>query len=135
MFDEHTRSRIMSTVRTAHTDPEVRLGKLLRLVGVPVSAQATRLPGSPDFVVRPSKLAIFVDGDFWHGREWFAVGAAPVTNRDFWIAKFEKNRARDRRADRKLRRLGWSVLHVWASDIRRRPEAVIRRVIRAVTSR
>jgi len=64
--------------------------------------------GTPDFSISAVRLAVFVDGDFWHGRTWFAHGDAPKTRRDFWIAKFETNRQRDQRVGNQLRRAGWS---------------------------
>jgi DNA mismatch endonuclease (patch repair protein) len=71
---------------------------------------------------------VFVDGDFWHGRAWFRNAVAPATNADFWIGKFERNRRRDRLVNRELKRRGWSVLRLWASDVRKRPVASAGRV-------
>jgi DNA mismatch endonuclease (patch repair protein) len=84
--------------------------------------------GKPDVSFPDARLAVFVDGDFWHGRDWFENGVAPATNPDFWIAKFERNRRRDRIVDRELRGSGWSVLRLWGSDVRKDSAAAAARV-------
>jgi DNA mismatch endonuclease (patch repair protein) len=73
-------------------------------------------------------LAVFVDGDFWHGRAWFERGEAPATNSEFWIRKFEINYRRDRAVDRQLRKDGWSVLRLWGSEVRKAPNNAVSRV-------
>jgi DNA mismatch endonuclease, patch repair protein len=93
VFDKATRSRIMSGVRTAHTAPEILLGEKLHAARLRPRRQATELPGSPDLVLDHVRVAVFVDGDFWHGRAWFEARIAPRQNRGFWIAKFEKKTA------------------------------------------
>lgn len=123
VFDKKTRSRIMKAVRTAGTDPEERLAIALRACGFKFRQNDETVFGKPDFVFRRARLAVFVDGDFWHGRAWFERGAVPSTNARFWIGKFERNSRRDRLVDRVLRRSGWSVMRLWASDVRRRPAA------------
>jgi len=123
MFDKKTRSRIMRAVRTARTEPEDRLAVALKGLGLRFRRNDLNLFGTPDFAFRQARLVVFVDGDFWHGRAWFQGGAAPATNADFWIGKFERNRRRDRLVDRKLKRGGWSVLRLWASSVRKNPVA------------
>jgi DNA mismatch endonuclease Vsr len=119
MFDKKTRSRIMRAVRTAETEPEERLAVALKALGLRFRRNDARTFGTPDFVFKQARLAVFVDGDFWHGRSWFQDGAAPATNADFWIGKFERNGRRDRLVNCELRRGGWSVLRLWASDVRK----------------
>src|SRR5262245_57905830 len=128
MFDKKTRSRIMQAVRTTKTEPEERLAVALRMIGLRFRRNDARVFGKPDFSFPAARLAIFVDGDFWHGRAWFEDGAAPATNGEFWIGKFERNRRRDQLVDRELRSTGWSVLRLWASDVRRAPAAGAMRV-------
>jgi len=119
MFEKAVRSRIMRAVRTAETEPELRLGAALKAMGLRFRCNDPRVFGKPDFTFRRIRLAVFVDGDFWHGRAWFADRQAPATNAPFWINKFERNHLRDRIVDRELRRSGWSVLRLWASDVRK----------------
>ena len=123
MFDKETRSRIMRAVRTAETEPEERLALALKAVGLRFRRNDRKIFGTPDFAFRRARLAVFVDGDFWHGRAWFEDAMAPATNAQFWIGKFERNRLRDRRVNRELKRRGWSVLRLWASEVRKRPLA------------
>jgi DNA mismatch endonuclease (patch repair protein) len=127
-FDHETRSRIMRSVRTRRTEPEESLARILGQLGLRVRRNDRRLVGTPDFSCPPHRLAIFVDGDFWHGRAWFERAKAPATNSAFWIRKFEINRTHDQLVNRKLRRLGWSVLRIWSSEIRRDPVGTARRV-------
>jgi DNA mismatch endonuclease (patch repair protein) len=119
-----TRSRIMRAVKGAGTNTERAMRSALRRCPIRFREQAVELPGRPDFVNDRLRIAIFVDGDFWHGRWWCEHGEAPVANREYWIAKFERNRARDLTADRRLRRLGWSVLRIWESELLADPETV-----------
>ena len=128
MFDKKTRSLIMQAVRTAQTEPEERLAVALNAIGLAFRRNDAKTYGKPDFSFAAARLAVFVDGDFWHGRAWFENGAAPATNAEFWISKFERNRRRDRLVDRELRGTGWSVLRLWASDVRRAPAASAARV-------
>jgi DNA mismatch endonuclease (patch repair protein) len=110
MFDVETRSRIMRTVRVRGTEPEKMLAVALSEIGLRFSRNDGRVFGKPDLCLAAARLAVFVDGDFWHGRPWFERGEAPATNPEFWIRKFEINRKRDKTVDRALRRRGWSVL-------------------------
>jgi DNA mismatch endonuclease, patch repair protein len=97
------------------------------------------LPGCPDFAFDRQRVLIFVDGDFWHGRQWKLRGLPNLAsqfercrNRKYWVEKIERNISRDRSNSRRLRRLGWAVLRVWESDLRKRPEVSLSRVVRAL---
>jgi DNA mismatch endonuclease, patch repair protein len=84
------------------------------------------LPGSPDLVFRGVKLAVFVDGCFWHGCR--RCRSVPATNVDFWSAKISGNMRRDRRVASALRAMGWNVLRVWEHELRGNPRIILRRV-------
>jgi DNA mismatch endonuclease (patch repair protein) len=118
VFDKKTRSRIMRSVRVTRTEPEERLASALRELGLRFRRNDRHIFGKPDFVFRAERLAVFIDGDFWHGRAWIERGEAPASNAKFWIAKFERNERRDRVVDKTLRQAGWSVLRFWGSDMR-----------------
>ena len=90
---------------------ELRLAAALRFFGLSGWRRHLPLPGKPDFAWRSEKVAVFVDGCFWHGHE--GCYKAPRHNAEFWEAKVEGNRRRDRRADRRLRALGWKVIRIW----------------------
>ena len=138
VFDPAKRSQIMRRVRTSRTEPEKRLAKALLGLGLRFRRNDAGVAGKPDISFRKARLAVFVDGDFWHGRAWFESGTAPATNASFWISKFERNRARDRIVDAQLRSAGYSVMRIWGSDIRtvadqaaQRVRARLRRLARA----
>lgn len=88
------------------------------------------LVGSPDFVFPRHKVTIFVDGCFWHGCP--KCGHIPKTNKPYWRTKIARNRARDARTTRRLRRLGFSVVRLWECDLRKRPSTCVRRIERAL---
>jgi DNA mismatch endonuclease (patch repair protein) len=93
------------------------------------------LPGCPDLIVVQDRIAVFCDGDFWHGRNWSARKRKLHTgwNASYWVAKIERNRARDREVNRALRRMGWRVVRVWESDIRRNPMGAVTRILKVKT--
>jgi DNA mismatch endonuclease (patch repair protein) len=84
------------------------------------------LPGSPDIVFAREKVAIFIDGDFWHG---WRLPAWEHKLSPFWREKLRANRKRDRRNFQKLRALGWRVIRIWQHQIKRDPEACIRSIM------
>lgn len=88
------------------------------------------LEGNPDFVFRRNKVVLFVDGCFWHGCP--KCGHIPKTNRAYWQAKIARNRARDARTTRKLRRSGFHVVRLWECDLRQRPNVCLGRIRRAL---
>lgn len=107
----------MSRIRGKNTRPEMRLRTALHMRGLRFRLHRKDLPGSPDIVFVRQKVAVFVDGCFWHGCP--AHGARPQTNAEFWSEKIEKNRARDSRASRELKHLGWTVLRIWEHELKR----------------
>lgn len=115
----------MSRIRGKDTGPERFMVKLLNEAGIAAEAHARDLPGRPDFVLRDRRVAIFVDGDFWHGWRFPAWRhkLAP-----FWEAKIAGNRARDSRNHSRLRRTGWQVIRIWEHQIKKQPAIVRRRV-------
>jgi DNA mismatch endonuclease (patch repair protein) len=132
-------SRIMRAVRSADTGPELALRRALRRLGRSFKYQPKGIPGHPDFVFEPERVAVFVDGDFWHGRQWKTRGHASlagqfrgVRNSPYWIRKIERNMRRDALATRRLRRLGFKVVRLWETDLRKNPDRCIRRVKAAV---
>lgn len=113
----------MRGIRTKRTGPERRVRSILRRHGIRFLGNRRQLPGSPDLVIPSRNLAIFVNGCFWHGCP--RCFRAPKHNRVWWMRKIEGNRRRDRRATRALRRLGYSVIHIWEHD---NEERIIRRL-------
>ena len=109
VFDAATRSRVMRAIRSTGTKPEEALASALRRIGIPFSRHSGGLPGSPDFVLRGARLAVFVHGCFWHLCRLHYKPPASAG----WRAKMDANRRRDIRVRRRLRRLGWRTLVVW----------------------
>jgi DNA mismatch endonuclease (patch repair protein) len=115
------RSRRMAAVRTAGTEPERAVRRILRTLGVRFRTNAARLPGKPDLVVLDRRWVLFVHGCFWHAHTCRHGRVRPQTRTSFWNAKLAANRARDRRNQRDLRKLGWHVLVVWQCQLRDEP--------------
>ena len=126
MFSTKQRSKIMSNVKGRENKAtELRLVALFRKHGIRGWRRHFPAFGRPDFVFSDARVALFVDGCFWHGCP--IHGSIPKTNRAFWKRKLGRNKARDQLVARKLKGLGWHVIRVWQHELRE-PEKVIRRV-------
>jgi DNA mismatch endonuclease (patch repair protein) len=133
VFTRKKRSEIMSRVKGRdNVATEILLARTFRKHGIVGWRRRASLFGKPDFVFRESRLAVFVDGCFWHGCPLH--GTLPLTNSDFWRRKLARNCERDRLVDRYLRKLGWTPLRIWQHELRE-PERVIRRVRRMLRPR
>ena len=104
----------MQRLKTRDTAPELALRRALHRRGVRFRVSRRDLPGRPDIVLVRLRLAIFVDGCFWHGCPRHHV--SPKANAAFWRSKIDGNRTRDRRNTAALRKLGWRVVRVWEHD-------------------
>lgn len=111
------RSRIMASVGTKHTGPELLVRSLLHALGCRYSLHRRDLPGSPDIVMRSRRKIVFVHGCFWHGHSC-RYGRPPKSRPDYWLPKVLANARRDRRNRASLTRTGWSVLVVWQCQTR-----------------
>jgi len=114
---------------------EQRLLELLRENRVTGWRRHLPLPGTPDFAWPKAKVAVFVDGCFWHGHATCKRNITPKQNAQFWQEKVERNRRRDRRQARELRAKGWKVLRIWECRLKKHPELCIRRIVRALDGR
>jgi DNA mismatch endonuclease (patch repair protein) len=130
IWTKNKRSEVMSRIRgRGNEKTEVRLAKLMRVEGIRCWRRHLPIPGRPDFSFRRQKVAVFVDGCFWHGcPRCFRL---PKQNRAFWKAKIEGNRKRDRSVNGRLRRLGWKVVRIKECQLKK-PERVIGRVAEAI---
>lgn len=131
----HSASRVGRGNRKRDTEPERLLKRALWTQGVRFRVDAADLPGRPDIVFRRVRLAVFCDGDFWHGREWRRRRRrlARGSNAAYWIAKIKRNRERDRRNNSVLARSGWAVLRLWESEIRTDPSRATLRVVETLS--
>ena len=110
----------MSRIRAADTKAEVLLRKALWEKGLRYRKNYASLPGKPDIVLTRQKIAIFVDGDFWHARgHQDNPGEQVATNKEFWQKKLARNVERDKEVNDELTEAGWLVLRFWESDILR----------------
>ena len=111
IFSKQKRSEVMSKIwGKGNEKTEIRLARLMRAGGIKGWRRHLPIPGKPDFAFRKKKLAIFVDGCFWHGcPKCFRL---PKQNRAFWKVKIEGNRKRDRSVNARLRRLVWKVVRI-----------------------
>ena len=132
VFTKRKRSAVMSCIRSsANKDTELRLIVIFRAHRVTGWRRNRNLPGKPDFVFPAQRLALFVDGCYWHGCPKHY--RRPKTNRAFWDAKIARNRQRDREVHRLLRAKGWRVLRVWEHALARKHETrTITRIQRAL---
>lgn len=112
-------SKRMSHVRLKRGVAETILAKSLWHSGFRYRCNYKKLPGSPDIAITKYHIAIFVDGEFWHGKNWEKRKARLKTNREYWIEKIEENMARDQRNNLALQSLGWHVVHFWEKDIKK----------------
>lgn len=115
-MDEHlsdtARSALMSRVRTSGSAPERAVRSVIWRDGFRYRLNVKQLPGKPDLVFPRYRLAVFVNGCFWHNHSC-RKGKRPATNREFWDPKLDRNVARDAANRRKLRNAGWGVYTIW----------------------
>lgn len=143
IFTKAKRSEVMSLIRSrGNKDTELRLAKLFRTQGITGWRRHLAIKGKgisekkkgwsvrPDFVFRTLRVAVFVDGCFWHGCPLH--GTKPRRNAAFWKAKLEGNQKRDRLVSRRLRKEGWRVLRIWEHELPLKHETRLMRRIRRV---
>lgn len=125
------RSHCMSRVKNRDTDIERIVRSELHRRGYRFRKHVKRLPGTPDIVFTKAKLAILIDGDFWHGYR-FPVWEHKVS--EFWKQKIRKNRERDQKNIRKLRGMGWRVVRLWKHQIDGDLETCLNKIVTAIES-
>ncbi len=132
VFTRAKRSAVMARIRgRGNKDTELRLRTLLRAHGFSGWRRGSTLAGKPDFVFRRQRLAVFVDGCFWHGCPTHATW--PKQNAEFWRKKILGNRRRDRAVNRLLKKSGWRVLRIWEHELSQQQRSqLLRRLRRAL---
>ncbi|MCR9099610.1 MAG: very short patch repair endonuclease [bacterium] len=129
------RSRTMSRIRSKDTKAEVRLRKALWARGYRYRKNVKSLPGSPDIAIKKYKVAVFIDGEFWHGYNWEEKQHAIKRNRAYWIPKIERNMERDRENTRKLQEKGWLVLRFWEQRLKKEFNICLALITEAIEDR
>jgi DNA mismatch endonuclease, patch repair protein len=119
------------------TRPELMLRRALRGKGLRYRLNVTSLLGRPDLVIPAARLAVFCDGDFWHGRHLRRrlQKLAGGHNSAYWVAKIKSNVARDRRINRGLEASGWTVVRLWESDVRADPDRAAETILKVAHNR
>ena len=112
------RSRIMANVKSKGMKPEMQVRRLLHGLGYRYRLHRADLPGRPDLVFPSRRKVVFVNGCFWHNHSGCSRVRIPATNRDYWVSKLDRNRARDERNTESLKASGWEVMMVWECDLR-----------------
>lgn len=116
----------MSKVQLKNGKAETLLAKKLWKVGVRYRKNYKQLPGSPDIAILKYRVAIFIDGEFWHGKDWDTRKTKLKHNVEYWQTKIEENINRDIRVNNELNLLGWRVLRYWEKDILKNSDAVVK---------
>lgn len=116
IVDAKRRSRIMSRIRGRDTIPELIVRRMAHRLGFRFRLHRKDLPGRPDIVFPRFRAAVFVHGCFWHRHDGCRYAYTPKSRVEFWMEKFKKNIAHDRRSEKALRNLGWRVLVIWECE-------------------
>lgn len=111
------RKKCMQSNKSTGTKPELVLAKAMWALGLRYRKNSGSIFGKPDFSFKKYKVAVFVDGEFWHGKDWEQRKAEIKGNREFWIAKIERNIRRDMEVTGRLKAEGWTVLRFWSNDV------------------
>lgn len=132
--------KIMSAIKQEDTEPEIILRRTLWNLGYRYRKNYKNLPGKPDVVFIRKKVAVFCDGDYWHGHNWAIRGYGSLeeelsTYSLFWRNKIMKNIERDKKINNLLHEMGWIVIRLWESDIRKNIDCCIKKIQDALNSR
>ena len=112
-------SKRMSHVQLKRGNAETTLAKALWHKGIRYRLNYKKLPGSPDIAIAKYQVAVFVDGEFWHGQDWEHRKEKLKSNREYWIEKIEENIARDKRNDTILYDMGWKPIHFGGKEVKK----------------
>ena len=112
------RSKIMSKIRGKNTKPELAFRKALYAAGYRYRIDYKKLIGKPDIALPKYKTVIFIDGEYWHGKNWEDRKPKVKTNREFWIAKIERNMQRDQEVNSALKEKGYAVFRFWETEVK-----------------
>jgi len=122
------RSKIMRAIRSTNTKDEVRLAKALWHLGYRYRKNNRKIFGTPDLTFKKLKIAIFVDSEFFHGKDWETQKDRFKTNQEFWQKKIERNMQRDIEVNRYLMEHDWTVIRFWSTEIKNNLENCIAKI-------
>ena len=134
VLTKEQRSRNMKNIKASDTQIELLLRKALWGKGYRYRKNVKGLPGKPDIVITKYKIAIFCDGEFFHGKDWDLLKEKlkNSNNGEFWIKKISRNIEHDNDVDKELLFLGYTVLHFWGNDIKKHIDECVKAVDEAV---
>jgi len=133
-FGGLTRSQLMSRVRSrGNKTTELRAVELFKDNGITGWRRHPNLIGKPDFIWVRSRVAVFIDGCFWHGHGC-GRNLTPKTNATLWQEKIKTNQSRDRRHDRELKRLGWKVVRIWECSLAKNQARCINKLKKVIAA-
>jgi len=112
------RHKCMSNIKSKNTSIEILLRKALWHEGIRFRKNYDKLPGKPDIAITKYKIAIFCDGELWHGKDWENKKKRIKTNIDYWNLKIERNIMRDNKNEKILENMGWTVIRFWGNEIK-----------------
>ena len=129
-LSKEERSSNMAAIKSKNTKPELLIFKELKKRGLHFKKHY-KITGKPDIVFLEQRIAIFIDGEFWHGRNF---NSWKNKLSDFWLKKIGENIKRDKKSTLLLKLDGWRVIRIWDKKITRHPEAALKRILKAVES-
>lgn len=128
------RSDLMRKIKAKNTTPEIVLRKTLWNEGIRYRKENKEIIGNPDISLKKYKIAIFIDGEFWHGYNWQEKKEKIKSNREYWIRKIESNIARDKKNNQMLYEQNWIVLRFWEHEIKKELNKCIDKIKNAIAS-
>lgn len=129
------RSLLMSKIKSSNTIPELLFRKRLWAEGIRYRISNKNIFGNPDITIRKSKIAIFIDGSFWHGYKWNEKKVRINSNKKYWVNKIEHNIERDIDVKNILTDQGWIVLRFWDWEIKKKMDLCMSTVMLCINSR
>jgi len=128
LMKREQRSKIMRSIKSKNTTIEVRLAKALWHKGFRYRKNDKSIFGTPDLVFKKYKIAIFIDGEFFHGYNWEQKKLKLKDNREYWISKIERNMIRDKNVNEYLSSKGWKVLRFWGQKIKSKLQQCVKEI-------
>ena len=133
MRTPETTHKIMSSIKSKDTQPELMLRKALWQKNMRYRVNYKNLPGTPDIVFTKVKVVVFCDGDFWHGHNWVIRGMKSLEDElssysEFWKKKILRNIERDDEITKKLNEMGWKVIRIWESEIKKDVDKCVKEI-------
>lgn len=130
-----SRSENMSRVKAKNTSFEMLLRRKLWARGLRYRANDKTVFGKPDIVFKRKKIAVFIDSEFWHGKDFLENKNIPKANNDFWVNKLKRNIERDKEVNEFLTQEGWKIIRIWSKDLKKNLKTYVDRIYDEVRNR